>query len=136
MINRRQLIATASAFIAATRIPAMPILAEDVLGIYEKKLIIDEPIFVDLRGFREFRLENSILVFRAKGQMVISADGDVLSGKIPVGDALFEFTRTDGRHAYIISNTIFDERTFAPTQDLHYEAIHINHRARSIDKTY
>lgn len=51
MINRRQLIKTATAFFAATQLPGIAGQQEDVLRLVGKDLHIDSPVLIDGSAF-------------------------------------------------------------------------------------
>ena len=126
MINRRSFITTASAFMAATHLPAMPVLAEDTLSIEGKRLFIDEPIFVNLNGFRSFKMDGCTLVFRGAGAFVISDDAGWLArfSCPPEHMSMFEIARTNGKKVLISGCALVDERT-PDILKTYFEASHV-----------
>lgn len=128
MINRRQLITTASAFVAAAHLPAMPLTASDVLEVTGRKLIIDEPLFIDIRGFSGFDLNDCILVFRGQGAIVITDDDKILSGEKPHSDGLISFHVKNTRNTSYVRHCTFFDECVGDACPKDYEAITANMR--------
>lgn len=97
---------------AATHLPAMPVLAENALSIEGKRLVIDEPIFVNLNGFRSFKMDGCTLVFRGAGTIMISDDEEWLAqfSCPPEFMSMFEIAKINGKKVVIKGCTLIDER--------------------------
>lgn len=128
MINRRSFITTASAFMAATHLPAMPVLADDVLSIEGRRLFIDEPILVNMSDFRSFKIDRCMLVFRGNGAIVVSNNEKTLMNFVASPDrepfhawGFMDFSGVSGKDIYVTNCLIVDERKtmhtkFAPAE--------------------